>query len=243
VLKKNNLALENWTMNYVSDFLSLFFPRLCATCDAALLRHEEMLCTICLHQLPKTNFHLQNDNPVSRIFWGRVPVEHAAAWCYFQKGSKIQHLIHLLKYNGKKEIGQYLGSIYGQELILSPFYHNIEIIIPVPLHPKRKRKRGYNQSEWIAKGLSETMKIPVDTKTLIRSTASDSQTKKSRFRRWENVKEIFSITNATLLQDKHILLVDDVLTTGATIESCTNELLKINGVKISVVALACPLRN
>jgi ComF family protein len=209
----------------------------------ALLRHEDILCTICFHQLPKTNFHLQENNPVYRIFWGRVTVEHAAAWCYFQKGGKVQHLIHLMKYNGKKEIGQYLGLIYGRELMLSPLYQNVDVIIPVPLHPKKKRKRGYNQSELIAKGLSETMKIPVDTKTLIRTTASDSQTKKSRYRRWENVKEIFCVTNFTLLQNKHILLVDDVLTTGATIDSCATELLKIYGVKISVVALACPVRN
>ena len=186
---------------------------------------------------------MEENNAVTRIFWGRVPVEHAAAWCYFHKGGKIQHLIHLLKYYGRREIGLYFGSIYGRELMHSPFYKNVEIIIPIPLHPKRKRKRGYNQSECIAKGLSEIMKIPVDTKTLIRATASDSQTKKTRFKRWENVKEIFSITNFIHLQNKHILLVDDVLTTGATIESCAIELLKIKGVKISVVALACSVKN
>lgn len=243
VLKKNNLASEIWVVNYLADFISLFFPRLCAACNTALLRHEEILCTLCLHQLPKTNFHTQENNTLSQIFWGRVPIEHAAAWCFFHKGSKIQHLIHLMKYNEKQEIGQYLGTIYGRELMLSPFFHDVDVIIPVPLHPKRKRKRGYNQSEWIAKGLSETMKIPVDSKTLIRTTASESQTKKSRFRRWENVKEIFSVTNFTLLQNKHILLVDDVLTTGATIESCATELLKIKGVKISVAALACSVKS
>jgi ComF family protein len=239
VLKKNNLALENWNMNYLTDFVALFFPRLCATCNNALLQHEEILCTLCLHQLPKTNFHTEENNAVSQIFWGRVPIEHTAAWCYFLKGGKMQHLIHLLKYNGRKEIGQCLGKIYGRDLMNTKFYQVVEVIVPVPLHPKRKRKRGYNQSEWIALGLSESMKIPVDTKTLIRATASESQTKKSRFSRWENVKEIFVVRDFKSLENKHILLVDDVLTTGATMESCATELLKIRGVKISVVALAC----
>ena len=135
--------------------------------------------------------------------------------------------------------GQYLGKIYGRDLMNTKFYQGVEVIVPVPLHPKRKRKRGYNQSEWIALGLSESMKIPLDTKTLIRATASESQTKKSRFMRWENVKEIFVVRDLKSLENKHILLVDDVLTTGATMESCAAELLKIRGVKISVVALAC----
>jgi ComF family protein len=144
-----------------------------------------------------------------------------------------------MKYNGKKEIGHFLGKIYGKDLVNSPFFHDVEVIVPVPLHKKRKWKRGYNQSEYIAMGLSESMRIPLDTKSLIRETASETQTKKSRFRRWENVKEIFAVRDFSSLQNKHILLVDDVITTGATIEACARELLKIQGVKISVVGLAC----
>jgi ComF family protein len=226
-------------MNYLSDFASLFFPRLCETCHNALLRHEEILCTLCLHQIPRTGFHNEENNTVSQIFWGRVPVAHVAAWSFFLKGGKVQHLIHQLKYNGKKEIGHFLGKVYGNDLLQSPFFKDVEIIVPVPLHKKRKRKRGFNQSECIAAGLSETMGIPIDTKSLIRASASETQTKKSRFRRWENVKEIFAVNDFRSLENKHILLVDDVITTGATIEACARELLKIQGVKISVVGLAC----
>jgi len=226
-------------MSYFSDFASLFFPRLCETCHNALLRHEEIVCTLCLHQIPRTGFHNEDHNVVSQIFWGRVAIEHVAAWSFFLKGGKVQHLIHLMKYNGKKEIGHFLGKIYGKDLVNSPFFHDVEVIVPVPLHKKRKWKRGYNQSEYIAMGLSESMRIPLDTKSLIRETASETQTKKSRFRRWENVKEIFAVRDFSSLQNKHILLVDDVITTGATIEACARELLKIQGVKISVVGLAC----
>jgi ComF family protein len=226
-------------MNYLNDFVGLFFPRLCETCRNALLRHEEIICTFCLHQIPQTGFHKEEHNTLSQIFWGRVPIEHVAAWSFFLKGGKVQHLIHQMKYNGKKEIGHFLGKIYGRDLILSPFYHDVEVIIPVPLHKKRKRRRGYNQSECIAAGLSESMGIPIDNKSLFRATASETQTKKSRFKRWENVKEIFVLNDSEYLENKHILLVDDVITTGATIEACAIELLKIHGVKISMVGLAC----
>jgi ComF family protein len=229
-------------MSWFSDFLSLFFPRLCAACDAALLRHEEVLCTLCLHQLPLTGFHHQDDNAVSRIFWGRVNMAHAATWCYFQKGGKVQHIIHQMKYKGRKEIGVYLGRMYGRDLMDSVLYREVEVIVPVPLHRCKQRKRGYNQSEYIARGLAESMKLPLDSKSLVRVTHSESQTKKSRLKRWENVKEIFVVKDAKTLENKHILLVDDVLTTGATIEACARELLKIPGVRVSVVALASPIR-
>ncbi len=226
-------------MSLIYDFFCLIYPRICSACDASLLKHEEILCTFCQHQLPKTNYHHDSDNPLFRVFWGRIPIAHAAALYFFKKGGKVQHVIHQLKYNGIEETGTYLGESYGHDLLQSAFFKDVEVVIPVPLHKRKLRKRGYNQSELIAIGLSKAMQIPCDTKTLIRTTASKTQTKKSRFKRWENVKEIFTITNHEHLQGKHILLVDDVITTGATIEACARQLLTISGVKVSVVALAC----
>lgn len=229
-------------MSYIYDFFSLFFPRICYSCENTLLKHEEVLCSYCLHQLPKTNFMVDEDNPVVRIFWGRVNINHASSMYYFSKGSKVQHLMHQLKYKGKKEIGLYLGKLYGDSLQKSPFYNSVDVIIPVPLHPRRLRKRGYNQSEMFARGLAGSFSKPFDVKTLVRTYASETQTKKSRFRRWENVKEIFALKNHQHLINKHILLVDDVVTTGATLDACAAILLNIPGVKISIATIACAIR-
>lgn len=225
-------------MNYFQDFISLFYPNNCVACQNALFRNEQTICTSCLFHLPKTEYHYEKDNPISRIFWGRTEIEIAASYCFFVKAGKVQHLIHQLKYKGKKEIGILLGEIYGKELLKSAFFKNIDVIIPVPLHPKKEKKRGYNQSEMFGIGLSSSMQIPLDKTTLIRTYASETQTKKSRFKRWENVKEIFDLQNADLLENKHILLIDDVITTGATIEACVNMLKKIKNVKISIVSIA-----
>ncbi len=172
----------------------------------------------------------------------RVNIQNAAAFYYFQKGSKVQHLIHQLKYKNQKEIAFHLGQIYAHQLLKSDFYKDIHYVIPVPLHPAKKRKRGYNQSQLFAQGLANAMKISCDTKTLFRTTQSQTQTKKSRFKRWENVKDIFIVANFQHLQGKHILLVDDVITTGATIEACANKLFDIPGVKISIASIACSIK-
>lgn len=229
-------------MGWFYDFFSLFFPRVCYSCGNTLLQHEEVLCSYCLHQLPRTNFHTEKDNPVSRIFWGRVNISYASSMFFFTKGSKVQHLLHQLKYKDKKEIGVYVGKLFGRSLQESPFYSDVDVIIPVPLHPKKQRKRGYNQSEMFARGLSESFSRPYDIHTLIRTYASETQTKKSRFRRWENVKEIFAVRNYQHLTGKHILLVDDVVTTGATLESCAARLLEIPGARISIATIACAIR-
>lgn len=229
-------------MSYIYDFFSLFFPRVCYSCGNTLFRHEEVLCSYCLHQLPKTNFHSEADNPVSKIFWGRVNIYHASSLYFFSKGSKVQHLLHQLKYKGKKEIGIYLGKLSGMDLQKSPYYSDVDVIIPVPLHPKKQRKRGYNQSEMFARGLAESFAKPFDIRTLVRTYASETQTKKSRFKRWENVKEIFDLKSHNHLFNKHILLVDDVVTTGATLEACANMLVNIPGVKVSIATIACAIR-
>ncbi len=225
-------------VSLLDDFLSLIYPRICMACGNNLLKHEDCVCTSCLYHLPKTSFHLENDNPVNKLFWGRVKLESSAAFYYYNKGSKVQNLIHKLKYKGNKEIGVYIGKQYGFHLNSSEDFSNVDIIIPVPLHYKKQIKRGYNQSLLIASGLAESMKKQVSSDNLYRKFESETQTKKTRYKRWENVSEIFEVKKPELLENQHILLVDDVITTGATIEACANALLKIKGVKVSVVALA-----
>jgi ComF family protein len=225
-------------MSLLNDFFSLFFPRVCQACGATLFKTEEVICTFCNYHLPRTNFHLEQDNWVSRTFWGRTDVFSATALFYFNKGGKVQHLIHRLKYNGEKEIGIFLGKQYGYDLQKSPFFNSVKVVLPVPLHSKKEKKRGYNQSEMFAIGLAQTMQIELVKNNLIKTMATESQTRKSRFKRWENVKEIFVVKDAEKLEGKHVLLVDDVITTGATIESCANTLLKVPGIRVSVAAIA-----
>ena len=220
------------------DLVNLFFPRLCQACGDALAPADEEICTHCLFQLPYTNFHLDRDNAMEQSLWGRVPVEGAAAFLYFNKGSRVQHMIHRFKYKGRQQIGTFLGRIYGYKLAKQSPYNTIDMIIPVPLFKKKQMKRGYNQSEVFAKGLAIALNVPVETNLLFRIRESESQTKKSPSERWENVKEIFAVTHPEQLENKHILLVDDVFTTGATIESCASTLLKESNCKISVVTIA-----
>jgi ComF family protein len=224
------------------DIISLFYPRVCLACGNTLFRNEEILCFSCLYHLPKTNFHFEEDNPVARQFWGKINFASAASCYYFTKGSKVQHLIHQLKYKGYKEIGAYIGKLYGPELIKSPGFNSVTSVIPVPLHPRKEAKRGFNQAEWFAKGLAASMKIELDITTLIRATSSETQTRKSRFNRWENVKEIFRIEDIGRQAGKHVLLVDDVITTGSTLEAAGHSLLQIPGIKISVASIACAVR-
>jgi len=226
-------------LSLFDDFLSLIYPRICMSCGKSLFKYEQCLCLFCLYHLPRTNFHFEKENAVSRLFWGKTPVYSAASLFFFYKGGRVQHLMHQFKYKGQKDIGIVLGSLYGKELIKSPLFNTAEYIVPVPMHPKKEKIRGYNQSEIFANGLAQSMKIPVDTKTLIKTIKTETQTRKSRFSRWENVKEVFDIKNYAHFTNKHILLVDDVITTGSTLESCILQLLKVERIKISVVSLAC----
>jgi ComF family protein len=229
-------------MSYIydlwDDFISLLFPRLCYGCDNHLLRNEKLICTQCYISIPRTNYHLSAGNPVEQLFWGRCHISQAAAFSFYNKGSRIRKLVHNLKYKGIKEIGDELGRIYGHTLSISGFTSDIDMIIPVPLHPSKLRKRGFNQSENIARGLSEATGLPVDNESLIRVELSDTQTTRSRYERWMNVEGIFAVTGSERLKGKHILLVDDVITTGSTIDACASELLKIDNIKVSIVALA-----
>ncbi len=225
-------------MYWIDDFISLIFPRICACCGNSLWRHEEIICQFCEVHLPATHFHMDPDNPVARTFWGRVRVEAATACYYFNKGSRVQRMVHQLKYKGRKDIGVYLGTRYGYVLRSVPPYCTADAIIPVPLHRKKYMQRGYNQSEQFAIGLAGGMQVPVNRSLLVRTMSTESQTRKSRFSRYQNVKEMFAVTDPEAWRGRHLLLVDDVVTTGATLESCIQALSGIAGVKISVVCIA-----
>lgn len=228
-------------MSILYDFITLIYPKICFSCGRALLKKEDCICTLCLFNLPKTNFYNEKDNPVEKIFWGRIKIESACSCFYFNKGSNVQKLIHRFKYKGNIEIGIFAGKYLGYFLRDSELYQDIDLIIPVPLHPKRKKKRGFNQSEIIGLGLSEAMGVEIDSKSLYRKLESDTQTNKNKQERWDNVKEIFGLKNLEKLENKHMLLVDDVITTGSTIESCTKVLLNAKGAKVSIATIACSL--
>jgi ComF family protein len=177
------------------------------------------------------------NNPVEKIFWGRVPVTSAMSEFYFSKMSIIQNLIHEFKYKGNKKVGLYLGKMLGESLLNSNRYH-IDAIIPLPLFEKKEKKRGYNQAEILCTGISEIMNVPVISKNVVRIVHTETQTKKGRTERWENVEKTFFVMQPQLLEGKHLLLVDDVITTGATLEACASEILKLNNIKISIATLA-----
>jgi ComF family protein len=220
------------------DFLSLFLPRLCLGCRAHLVRGEKVLCTQCLLSMARTDFHHKRDNTLEQAFWGRCLVERAAAFSVYNRGSRIRKLIHALKYDGRTEIGKMLGELYGNILTESGFMDDIDMIVPVPLHPARQRQRGYNQSDYIANGLSEASGVTVKKNTIRRTSQTASQTKHGRYERWENVKSLFFVPYPEEIKGKHILVVDDVITTGSTMEACVNALHEAGEVKVSLVALA-----
>ncbi len=219
------------------DVFHLFYPNLCLACGQHLKVRKDIICISCQVKLPKTNFHLHEDNPVIEHFWGRISIGAGAAYLYFSKGSKAQQLLHELKYKGKGRIGVVLGKRYGMQLKKSPLYQSIDLIVPVPIHIRKRRIRGYNQSAKFAEGLSETLGVPWK-EGMKRLDMVDSQTQKSRMARFENVENSFQVLDPKSLADKHILLVDDVITTGATLEACALKILAIPGTKVSVATIA-----
>lgn len=224
--------------NPIIDFFNLMYPNLCLVCGENLLKTEKCLCMSCLYEIPKTNFHLVSDNPIEKKFWGKTNIFRGTAFFYFQKGSPFQKTLHALKYKNNKEVGEVLGKYAASDLLDSVDFESVDVIIPVPLHPQKYKKRGYNQSELIGNGLSAVLNKPQNTSTLIRVKENTTQTKKTVFERYENTDGIFELTEKITLVGKHILLVDDVLTTGSTLEACINALLQIEGIKVSVFTLA-----
>jgi ComF family protein len=225
--------------NFIDNILSLFYPDVCAACGSLLYKNEKTVCLSCRVLLPKTAYEKDDHNPVARMFWGRIPF-HAVSSCYFfSKHGKIQHLVHELKYKKNKDAGLFLGNELAKSLSESPYFSGIDFIVPVPLHPKKMHKRGYNQSEIIGKGMTEIIPAELNTTNLVRSVASATQTHKSRLARWDNVKDIFILNRPEEFAGRHVLLIDDVITTGSTIEACGRALLQAPDIKISVAAAAC----
>jgi len=225
-------------MSLISDFLSLIFPNLCQVCGKSLFRGERILCLKCQHHLPKARFGEDPRNPAAQVFWGRVPAKLVITAFLYNKGNAVQKLVHRFKYRGVKEIGLFLGAELGREILKTPFGNEIDLIIPVPLHPKKQKKRGFNQSEIIGRGVSSVLNVDLNTTVLLRRSHSSTQTRKSKYQRWENVEHIFYVKSPEIIANKHILLLDDVITTGATMEACAQVLLKEEGVKLSLGAVA-----
>lgn len=222
---------------YWDSFIAILFPPLCASCENVLLNQEELLCSYCQYHLPINDHYLFLDNELMRRLQFKAPIEMGAAFLSFSKSSLVQTMIHKLKYGKAFDIGIYLGRQFGQQLLISPFFRQLDLIVPVPLHHKKKKARGYNQSEYIAQGLAEVLKLEIDTTSLVRLVNSPSQTTMSRMDRYENVEDVFACLDVQALAGKNILLVDDVLTTAATIASAARALAE-QGCRVYIAVLA-----
>lgn len=220
------------------DLIYLFYPIYCAACDSPLYKNERLLCTSCRHELPLGNFHNVNAKKIEKVFYGRAKIENATSLLIFHKNSLVQNLIHNLKYRGREEVGEELGRWLGQDLLQMSDYQNVDVIIPVPLHKKRLRERGYNQVEKFGIEIAKKLKAEYIDSVLKKISYNKKQSKHGKLNRWINTVETYGIQNESLLVNKHILLVDDIVTTGATIESCINALKTISGIKISVATMA-----
>jgi ComF family protein len=220
------------------SLINLFFPPVCAACKSFIGTNENVICTVCRHELPLTNHHLYPENEAFKKFYGRIPIEHASALLYFHKKGMVQELIHNLKYKGHEEIGTVLGEWYADDLKNIAILKTVDTIIPVPLHQKRFKERGYNQVTNFGLALSENFNIPLNNTILIRKAYSKTQSKKNLLGRNEGIESIFDVVFSEKDQNKHFLLIDDVLTTGATLEACSRALLKIPDAKISIVCMA-----
>ncbi len=222
----------------LNDFIALIYPRNCVACGNSLYKHEEQVCNYCYVHLPKSNFHKQIKNPVDALFYGRTTILLATSFYLFQKKGSIQKVMHAIKYKHNKDLATLVGKWYAEDLKEDPIISKADYIIPVPLHAKKFKTRGYNQSEEFGKGLSHGLNITLDTSTLKRKEFTETQTKKNKYERWENVEDVFELTSTENLKNKHVVLVDDVITTGATIEACCQLLQQVEGIKISVLSIA-----
>jgi ComF family protein len=220
------------------DFVTLIYPRYCAACMDGLLKGEDILCSRCIHELPRTNFHLFRENAVFNRLYGRLPIHSGAAFLHFHKQGTVQSLLHEFKYNNRPDIGRILGRVYGEELEKSGFSGHFDYILPVPLHTSKAKRRGYNQSEEFAKGLGDRLKKPILAHALVRVKPTETQTRKSRLKRWQNVEGVFRVSEPEAVMGKRVLLVDDVITTGATLEACGLELLKAGCLQLCVAGIA-----
>jgi ComF family protein len=227
----------------LNDIVNLFYPRLCILCRNPLIEHERHICLNCLCDLPETAYHTNKGNPAWALFAGFPQVNEVTAFLFFEKDGKTQELIHSFKYYGNKSLAEYLGRLAAIELKEYGFYASVDVVIPVPLHPNKEKRRGYNQSGLIAKGISSVYGCGVDNTSVRRLADTSSQTRKSVYERHVNVEKIFGLTNAKNLFGKHVLLVDDVITTGATTSACIEALSKVPEIKISLFSMAITREN
>jgi ComF family protein len=221
-----------------NSLLNLFFPKVCAGCRKLLLATENVLCTNCRHEMPLTQYHLDSKNEAVKKFYGKIEIEYASAFLYFNKKGIVQELIHNLKYKGQEEIGTILGNWYIEDLRELQLKIPFDVVIPVPLHKRKFKERGYNQVTTFGKTLAKGLGIAYDDTVLYRKKYSKTQSKKNLLGRSENIENIFDVYSIEKHQNKHLLIIDDVLTTGATLEACSRALLKIPGIKISIVCMA-----
>ena len=219
-------------------FATLAFPARCLVCGTPLNRQERCLCATCLMDLPRTHYHLQGANPVEQLFFGKVPVVRGSSYFFYKRGSAYREVLRQLKYHGKRQVGFYMGCQMAAELQPAGFFEGIDAIVPLPLHKKREKERGYNQSEWIARGIAACTKLPIEDGAVVRKEYSATQARRSAFERWRNVEGVFELKEPGRVRGKHVLLVDDVLTTGATLAACAAPLAAAGGVRISVLTLA-----
>jgi len=222
----------------VKNLLNLFFPEVCLTCDCQLEANEFYVCTICRHELPLASFEDTTNNELTKMLYGRVLLRNASALLRFSKKGLVQRLLHNLKYKGHEEVGEFLGKWLGAELIKHEGFRTVDVVVPVPLHSRRLRQRGYNQVHKFGKQLAYALECDFNTEVLQKTKATTTQVFKDRIMRWVKDDGLFMVTEFETLKGKHILLVDDIITTGATLETCANALLKIEGVTISVASMA-----
>ncbi|QNM85474.1 ComF family protein [Polaribacter pectinis] len=225
-------------MQFLKDFFHLFYPKLCANCENNLTENETVICTFCRHDLPLTNFVDYKKNKVYEIFYGRVSIEKANSLLYYRKKGITKKIIHELKYKGNEDVGVFFGNWLGEILKENRQLSDVDFIIPVPLHPKKMRQRGYNQVTKFGEYLSKHLKITFIENILIRISTSKTQTFKARFERFNNLDTKFMLKNTSIFTNKHVLLIDDVITTGATLEACIKELQKTKGIKVSIITMA-----
>lgn len=220
------------------SLLHLFLPHHCAGCNSDIISNRQVLCMHCIDRLPLTNFHMHGNNPVEKIFWGRIAVTCAASYLYFSKDSLLQRIVHHLKYKGNKELGLFIGRKMGEALTQTNRFNDIDVIVPLPLYAARERKRGYNQALVLCQGMAEIFNRPVLHQVISRRSLSETQTHKNRIERWQNMQGKFALQQPEAIAGKHILLVDDVITTGATLEACGQELLTAESTRLSIMTMA-----
>lgn len=228
---------------HLQHLVQLFFPHHCTGCGSDAVVHPQVLCAACLHGLPETGFFAQAGNPVEKIFYGRIPVQQAGSGFYFSKDSVVQKLLQALKYQNNREAGCLLGKLLGQQLQYAGRFAGIDLIIPVPLNSKKLRQRGYNQAALLANGIAGVCGWPVDTTAVQRPVFTATQTRRNRVTRWQNMQLVFTVTNPAALQYKHVLLVDDVVTTGATLEACAASILQVPGTRVSIATAAYSIKQ